>query len=641
MKFQRIKILFFIFCIICLNVLFVNGQNQTNCFLNDFEPKSATIPVFELADKTLEAPNVTVKIYADTLSKISRYIFGNAWAVWVGNVTNDPVLLNNVQTLNPSLIRFPGGSWADIFFWNGNPADIPDSIYDGTTSKKTKFYAISGKNDWPTTTANYYKMREETGSRGLISINYGYARYGLSEKPAEQAAHMAAEWVRFDNGRTKFWEIGNENAGPWEAGWMIDTSTNKDDQPKVITGELYGKHFKIFADSMRAAATEIGAEIYIGGQVLHFDGTDSWNSPDRKWNEGFFREVGDAADFYVMHNYYGSGATVNNVLSAALSEPQKNIEFIRQDIENKNASYKPVAVTEYNMNHNDSNPQMTVSFINGIQAVILFNEFIENNYGLAARWLLVTGESGMFYDGDNTSLRWQPRPDFYYAYYQQKFTGDHAVSTSSNNSNILAYASKFASGETGVVIVNKGTTDRIVSIKPTDIPVGEKYYCYTLTGGSDNGDFSFYVSINDESPSGTQWGPRENLENIPAKAYFIEDDILVDSPARSVQFLLLDSGDKLMHTKQIAVLDDLPALHCFPNPFSANTTIEFQISAPDVVSLEIYNQTGSKTSTLVHAPLPGGIHTFHFNRNSLADGIYFCKLQTGKYTITQKIVLMK
>ena len=78
-----------------------------------------------------------------------------------------------------------------------------------------------------------------------------------------------------------------------------------------------------------------------------------------------------------------------------------------------------------------------------MQATILFNELIKNNFGLGARWLLASGEDGMFYQGSNSSLLWQPRPDFYYAYYQQKFSGDHAIAAASSNSSILAYASRF------------------------------------------------------------------------------------------------------------------------------------------------------------------------------------------------------
>ena len=437
--------------VIGLVVLYISSMSlfaqNKNCFLEDFAPKNATIPISVLASKTTGVPTVTVTLSADTLGKISKYVFGNALAVWMGNSTGSSTFVNNVKALNPSLIRFPGGSWSDIFFWNGNPTDVPDSIYDGTTGKKTKFWAISGKNDWPTTTDNYYKLRQQTGSQGLITINYAYARYGLSNNPVAQAAHHAADWVRYDKGRTKFWEIGNENGGPWEAGWMIDTKTNKDGQPKIITGQLYGQHCKVIADSMRTAAAKIGAKIYIGGQVLHFDGTTSWNNVDKTWNSGFFKEIGDAMDFYVMHNYFGSAATVDNLLSVALTEPKKNINFIQQDIANKKAFLKPVALTEYNMNTltNPVNASSTISYINGMQATILFNELIKNNFGLGARWLLASGADAMFYQGDNTSLLWQPRPDFYYAYYQQKFTGDHVISATSTNTNILAYSSRFAS----------------------------------------------------------------------------------------------------------------------------------------------------------------------------------------------------
>src|SRR5665647_1146394 len=449
-------------------VVAVNAQT-TNCFLDDFTPKNANIPISVVADKPTNTPTVTVTLTTDTLSKISKYVFGNAIAVWMGNYTDNPVFLKNVQALNPSLIRFPGGSWSDIFFWNGKPSDVPDSAYNGITGKKELFYAISGKNDWSLTLDNYYLLRKQTGSQGLITINYAYARYGLSAKPVEQAAHYAAAWVRYDKGRTKFWEIGNENGGAWEAGWMIDTKTNKDGQPQIISGQLYGQHCKMIADSMRAAATKIGAKIFIGGQVLHYDGTTSGSNVEKTWNSGFFKEIGDAMDFYVMHNYFGTAATVDNLLSVAVTEPKKNISFIQQDIINKKAFSKPVALTEYNYNTNSANTTMGISFIKGMQATILFNELIKNNFGLGARWLLATGNEGMFYQGDDASLLWQARPDFYYAYYQQKFTGDHVISASSNNSNILAYASRFVSGETGVVIVNRGKTAQVVKIDPKNI----------------------------------------------------------------------------------------------------------------------------------------------------------------------------
>ncbi|OFX54465.1 MAG: hypothetical protein A2066_17335 [Bacteroidetes bacterium GWB2_41_8] len=626
---------------ICANSLF--AQN-TNCFLDDFAPKAATIPTSVVENKPTGVPTVTITLTADTLGKISKYVFGNALAVWMGNNTGNTTFVKNVKALNPSLIRFPGGSWSDIFFWNGKPNDVPDSVYNGQTGKKELFYAISGKNDWPTTTENYYKLRQQTASQGLITINYAYARYGLSAKPVEQAAHLAADWVRYDKGRTKFWEIGNENGGPWEAGWMIDTKTNKDGQPQIISGQLYGQHCKMIADSMRAAAAKIGAKIYIGGQVLHYDGTTSWNNVDKTWNAGFFKEIGDGVDFYVMHNYFGTAATVDNLLSVAATDPKKNMNFIKQDIINKKAFPKPVALTEYNINTltNPANASAPISYINGMQATILFNELIKNNFGLGARWLLASGNDGMFYQGDNSSLRWQPRPDFYYAYYQQKFTGDHAILASSNNSAILAYASRFSSGETGVVIANRGKTAQMIKIDPKNIGVGNQYYNYSLTGGTDNGDFSLFVSVNGVSPSGTQWGPRETLETIPAKAYPIDNAITVSVPGRSVQFMMLEAGTNLLYPTSVASeLKQELEITNYPNPFSDITTIQFQTSSTELVSLEVFDPTGKKVSTLINEVLPSGIHQADFDGSLFPGGIYFYQLKVGNYSTTRKMILKK
>ena len=624
----------------------IYAQSNENCFFDDFELKTAEIPQAVPAEKPVEPATLTVTILGDTLGKISKYIFGNAIAAWVGNRYNNTTLIENTILLAPTLIRFPGGSWGDIYFWNGIPSDIPDSLYDGTTyngssATKAKVWWISGKESWPTTPDQYYDFRDQVGTQGLITVNYGYARYGLSDNPVAKAAHHAAEWVRYDDGRTKFWEIGNESAGPWEAGWMIDTTTNQDGQPQIISGELYGRHFKIFVDSMKSAAEEIGATIYIGGQVLHYDGTTSWNIADRNWNEGFFREVGDYADFYVMHNYFGTGTNVNNLLNIAVTEPQKNIDFIRNDILNKQAFSKPVAITEYNMGSNDA---QKISYINGIQAVILFSEMIKNNFGLAARWLLVTGEGGMFYDGSDANYLFHPRPDFYYAHYLQKFYGDQAISTASSNADILCYASKYSSGETGVIIVNKGAVKQVISIDPKTLGVGLNYYIYSFTGGTDNGEFSQNVYINGYGPATNHWGPFEELSDIPANSYYIENEIKFTSPARSVQMIIIEGGNNYVSVNNEAnseLIHSYNLYQNYPNPFNPVTIIKFSVPERSHISINIYNLLGEEIKTLVNEVKQKGAYSVSFNAGSLPSGIYFYTLRGNNYSITKKLVFLK
>jgi hypothetical protein len=623
----------------CFHV-YIFGQDTGNCFLNDFQLKTAKTPPSVAAEKPVEPASVIVTVNNDTLGMISKYVFGNSIAAWAGAHDN-PVLVGGIKLLAPTLIRFPGGSWSNGYFWNSRiPSDVPNFIYDGTTynpstgsANKITFYGHDGTEGWVTSTAQYYALRRNTDvAQGLITINYGYARYGTSRKPVAEAAHLAADWVRADKGLTKFWEIGNENGGPWEYGWMIDTTLNRDGQPQIITGALYGKHFRVFVDSMKSAAEEIGTTIYIGGQVV-IDGPTSWNFVDRTWNEGFFKEVGDYADFYVIHNYFSTSTNVKAILDYAASEPKRDMDFLKRDILNRNANFKPIAITEYNIG--SGSLQRAVSYINGMQAVVLICEMVKNNFGLGARWLLLTGDSGMFYGGSDTDYLFHPRPDFYYLYFLRKFYGDHAVSASSSDDDILCYASKFASGETALVIVNKGTAQQVISVNTDSSGVGEKYYIYSFTGGTDSGDFSQYVYINGFGPSQYHWGPFEELSGLTADAYEIDDEIKFGSPGRSVQMVMIEGN------VSDEVSDSYHLYQNYPNPFNSSTHIKYQLQTGAFVVLRVFDVLGREVETLVNERRNAGNYSVQFNASNLSSGVYFYRIEAGSYHNAKKFLLLK
>ena len=126
----------------------------------------------------------------------------------------------------------------------------------------------------------------------------------------------------------------------------------------------------------------------------------------------------------------------------------------------------------------------SISYVDGMQAVVLISEMIKNNFGMAARWLLVSGDASMLYAGSDANYLYHPHTDFYYLSYLQKFYGDHAISAVSSNTNILCYASKFSSGETGVIVINEGTANQVVNIDTKAIGVGQHYDVLSFTGGT-------------------------------------------------------------------------------------------------------------------------------------------------------------
>jgi hypothetical protein len=525
--------------------------NTIGFFLDDWTSKTFTVPAFK--DTSIpSSTSVTVNIDAGTIiTKVPKSVFAHNANIWMTQMITEPSLMSYISNLHPNVIRFPGGSLSDVFFWNADkntpPADAPTKLVDANGNQiDPGFWYGKNPESWTMSVDNYYKMLQQTGNQGMITVNYAYARYGTSADPVAAAAHLAADWVRYDNGRTKYWEIGNEDNGTWEAGYRIDLNNNKDGQPEIITGDLYGKHYNVFVDSMRAAAKEIGATIYIGAQLLEKQ-PESWQTAtDKSWNSGVLGQVKTTSDFYIIHSYftaYQTNASASEILNTAQNNPSAMMSYLNSSLSSAGADMKPIALTEWNITSQGSMQQ--VSFINGMHAAILLGEALQNKYGMTGRWDLANGWSsgndmGLFNIGDEPGgVKWNARPAYYYMYYFQKMLGDRMLkSTVTGSSDVLSFASSFSSGEKGVILINKGTTSQNVNIT-SNATAGNRFYFYTLTGGTDNGEFSRKVFVNGNGPDGISGGP-SNYASIKPYSAETKNGIKVALPARSVVYVVMD-----------------------------------------------------------------------------------------------------
>lgn len=82
-------------------------------------------------------------------------------------------------------------------------------------------------------------------------------------------------------------------------------------------------------------------------------------------------------------------------------------------------------------------------------------------------------------------------------------------------------------------------------------------------------------------------------------------------------------------------------LQNYPNPFNPETKIQFSIPEPMKATLKVFDVLGREVITLIDGELATGIHTAVFNGKSLQSGMYICRLQAGKYTMTKKMLLIK
>jgi hypothetical protein len=79
----------------------------------------------------------------------------------------------------------------------------------------------------------------------------------------------------------------------------------------------------------------------------------------------------------------------------------------------------------------------------------------------------------------------------------------------------------------------------------------------------------------------------------------------------------------------------------YPNPFNPKTIIEFSLPVAEQVTLEIFNTSGQKVQTLLNKKMTAGNYTIEFNAGHLSSGMYFYKLNAGKYEQLRKMILLK
>lgn len=522
-------------------------------FMDDWEARNFAVPSATTGGSVPVASSVKVTIdRSAVITKIPRSFAGNNSNIWMTQMVTEAPLMDHLTTLHPHLIRFPGGSISDIFFWNGQPntppADAPAQLVkaDGSTVDAGYWY---GKNtgSWTLSLDNYYSMLQQTNNKGMITVNYGYARYGTGPNPVSAAAHLAADWVRYDNGRTRYWEIGNENFGDWEAGYRINTANNKDGQPEYLSGLLYGQHFKVFADSMHKAAQQIGKTIYIGAVMSEAAPLSWWTTTAKNWNSGLFTGAGNTPDYYIVHNYYTNYQTNANaaeILNTPIPVTQTMMNYVKQSIAAAGLIQKPVVLNEWNIFSTGSKQQ--VSHVNGLHAVMVLGETLNHKFGMTARWDLANAwdngnDHGMFSQGDEPDAvpKWTPRPTFYHMYYFQKYLGDRLVASSSSSADIISYASSFSSGETAVTLVNKSAEAKSVELVFKNFRKGSKYYWYTLVGGTDNGEFSRKTIVNAVAPTIAAGGP-SNYKTVSPYAASATGTVRVSVPARAVVCMVVE-----------------------------------------------------------------------------------------------------
>ncbi|MFH0735674.1 MAG: T9SS type A sorting domain-containing protein [bacterium] len=96
-----------------------------------------------------------------------------------------------------------------------------------------------------------------------------------------------------------------------------------------------------------------------------------------------------------------------------------------------------------------------------------------------------------------------------------------------------------------------------------------------------------------------------------------------------------------VNESEISVVDKFSLSQNYPNPFNPNTTISFSLPKQEFVTLKIYDILGKEIATLFSEELKAGTYQKDWQPKGLSSGIYFYRLQAGKYTETHKMSFLK
>lgn len=79
----------------------------------------------------------------------------------------------------------------------------------------------------------------------------------------------------------------------------------------------------------------------------------------------------------------------------------------------------------------------------------------------------------------------------------------------------------------------------------------------------------------------------------------------------------------------------------YPNPFNPTTQIRYSIAQAGIVKIRVFDVLGRQVTELVNQNQNAGTYEVNFNASNLASGLYFYSIDSGSFTATKKMMLIK
>jgi hypothetical protein len=193
---------------------------------------------------------------------------------------------------------------------------------------------------------------------------------------------------------------------------------------------------------------------------------------------------------------------------------------------------------------------------------------------------------------------------------------------------------------------------RRIVLKPTG-----GYMILANTDSQIPGEFDYYIISTDEKGD-TVWtetlgktGSEErafDLQNISQTEYIIAGTTFDEVNFNEATITVINDDSAPSAVKEENNITVFRLYDAYPNPFNPVSTIKYSIgnntsggSAEGLTTLKIFDILGNEVAVLVNSRQPPGEYEVEFNAQKLSSGIYFYRMQSGKFVQTKKFVLLR
>ncbi len=411
-------------------------------------PASAEAPAAKdlpPADQSSFAAKVLIDASKPARRMNPRRIGGTNLALW-NEVRHfqDPLLRKWINELGTGLIRLPGGSWSNGYFWNGNGVRNEKGDVDSSRVGPDGYPAVDYSDYKPGFMVDARTLKPLQGFHGNVDIktlhDYIKATPGAVALPSINAGTGrpvdAAEWAKWSlaNGyESAYWHVGNELSGSWEPGTVLpDGST--------ITADIFTGRFNAIADAVH----KVDPKAKLGAFAF---------------GEDTLRACGDRVAFVSIHTYPGSTTLTSQENLARIPEQVgREVSQVCGWIDKYQPKRKgeiEIGYTEWNL----SGGMNASDLFSGLWTSMMLGEFARQGVDFATKWDTFTHVRGMaeghgliFTDGD----KYTRKAGYYALQLWNHYNGDEVLTPVVESPQPLySYASRDAEA-VFVMVVNPG-----------------------------------------------------------------------------------------------------------------------------------------------------------------------------------------